>query len=200
MKRHIIIISAACVATLLLACGDETITDPAPNIEPTSPARVLENVERAFNQRDIGLLKAMLSEGFVFHFDPRDVGTYPPGGNYIIPESWSYTEFTQAISNMFTKVYSIDMTIPTGGVGEPAPGETTYEAENISITLTVMVDETNGYRIDRGYCNFAFERYVTARGKNYWRLTKWWDHTSAGFDGPRTLRPATLGSIFAAYR
>jgi len=202
MKGVIVSVCVAAAALFLSCGGKEGVTKPTPDrLEPTTPARVLKNVGIAFSQRDIGLLKAMLSEGFVFHFDPRDVGTYPPGGSrYKIPESWDYTGFWRALRNMFLEAYSVDMTIPTGGVGEPAPGETSYKAENISITLIVMVDEASGYLTEKGYCNFEFERYATAGGNNYWRLTKWWDHTSAGFDGPRTLAPSSLGQIFAAYR
>ncbi len=200
MKGVIVSVCVAAAALWLSCGGEEGVTKPTPERpEPTTPARVLKNVEIAFNQRDIGLLKAMLSENFVFYFDPNDIGSRPPGGKYIIPESWGYTELWQAIYNLFQKAYAIDMAINTDNVGAPAPGANTYCAENISVSLTVMVDPSNGFIVD-GYCNFAFERYAAANGKNYWRLTKWWDHTCQGFDGPRTSEPTSLGRIFALYK
>ncbi len=188
-------------ALLLLACGEEEgVTKPGPErVEPTTPAYVLKNVQMSFNQRDIYLLKAMLSESFVFYFDPRDVGQSPPGKTYIIPESWSYTEFCQALNNMFGQAYSIDLSIPTGRVGTPGENETTYRADNIPLDILVMIDELNGFVADQGYSNFEFERYEAAGGKKFWRLTAWWDRTSQGYDEYPGTSPSSLGRVLAMY-
>ena len=190
------------IAILALACGEEEgVTPTVPDrLEPTSPVNVLKNVVISFNQQDINLLKAMLSEDFIFYFDPRDVGNSPPGSQYEIPESWSYVEFWNAVGNMFDKAYSINLSIPTGRVGTPAENETTYGAENITISLLVMITELTGFIADGGYCNFEFERYEGASGKKYWRLTKWWDRTSEFFDAYPGVAPASLGNLLALYR
>ena len=190
------------VAVLTLACGEEEgVTPRVPDrLEATSPANVLKNVAISFNQSNIDLLKAMLSTDFVFYFDPRDVGASPPGSHYRIPESWSYTDFWQVLNNMFDEAYSISLSIPTGRVGTPAENETKYKAENVSISLLVMIDELNGYIADNGYCNFEFERYESASGKKYWRLTGWWDRTSEGYDGYPGASPASLGRLLALYK
>jgi len=199
MKKAIIFTIAT--AMLLLACGEEEgVTPRVPDRgEATTPANVLKNVEIAFNERDINLLKAMLSESFVFYFDPRDVGRSPPGSHYVIPESWSYVEFWNAAGNMFRQAYSINLAIPTGRVGTPGENETTYRADNISLSLLVMVDELNGFIVDHGYCNYEFEPYESAAGKKYWRLTGWWDRTSQGYDGSPGVEPASLGRVLAMY-
>jgi hypothetical protein len=200
--KNVLIASIAAAALLILACGEEEgVTKPGPErLEPTTPAYVLKNVEMSFNQRDINLLKAMLSEDFVFHFDPRDVGQNPPGSQYVIPETWSYTEFWQAVNNMFRKAYSIDLKIPTSRIGTPGENENTYLAENINISLLVMIDELNGYIAQQGYCNFEFERYEAASGKKYWRLTGWWDRTSEAYDANPGEKPTSLGKVLALYR
>ena len=200
MKR--LIIASVAVAVLTLACGEEEgVTPRVPDrVEPTTPANVLKNVAISFNQRDINLLQAMLSENFVFYFDPRDVGQRPPGSEYRIPESWSYTAFWRAVNNMFRKAYSINLSIATSGVGTPGENETTYRAENINLSLLVMIDDLNGFIADRGYCNFAFERYESAGGKKYWRLTAWWDRTSQGYDEFPGVAPGSLGRILALFR
>ncbi len=200
MKK--VIIASVAVAVLLLACGEEEgVTPRVPDrVEATTPAGCLENVEIAFNQRDVNLLKAMLSESFVFYFDPRDVGQTPPGKTYIIPESWSYTEFWHALDNMFDKAYRINLSIPTGTVGTPGENETTYRADNVTLSLLVMVDELNGFIADNGYCNFEFERYEAAGGKKFWRLTGWWDRTSQGYDEYPGTSPASIGKIFALFQ
>ncbi len=199
MKK--VIIASVAVAVLTLACGgEEGVTPRVPDrVEPTTPAYVLKNVEIAFNERDINLLKAMLSESFVFYFDPRDVGRSPPGSEYVIPESWSYTEFWQALNNMFDKAYSINLAIPTGRVGTPGENETTYKANNINISFLVMIDSLNGFIAEGGYCNFEFERYESAGGKKYWRLTGWWDRTSQGHDENPGAGGESLGKILALF-
>ncbi len=199
MKRMLSLAAAWALTTL--ACFNEEEPPPAPtHPEPTSPANVLKNVAISFNQRDINLLKAMLGPNFVFYFDPRDVGKNPPGKpGYMIPESWAYVEFWHALNSMFDKAYAINLSIPTGGVGEPGENETTYKADNISLSLLVMVDELNGFIADKGYSNFEFERYESAGGKKHWRLTGWWDRTSQGYDGSPGVEPASLGRVLAMY-
>lgn len=199
MKRMLLL--AAALALTTLACFEEEETPPPPTqFEPSSPVNVLKNVAASFNQRDINLIKAMLSENFVFHFDPRDVGGSPPGKpNIIIPESWSYTEFWNVLNNMFAKAYSIDLKIPTTRIGTPGKNETTYFAENINLSLLVMLDSLNGYIAQQGYCNFEFERYEAAAGKKCWRLTGWWDRTSQGYDANPGAEPSSIGRVLAIF-
>jgi hypothetical protein len=200
MKKAITALTA--VALLALSCGEEEgVTPREPDrLAPTSPANVLKNVELAFNNGDVDLLKAMLSTTFVFHFDPDDVGQNPPGKPYKIPESWSYTEFWKAVDNMFTEAHSISLSIPTDQVGTPGENETKFRADNISINLLVMVDELNGYLADQGFCNFAFESYTSEAGKKCWRLTKWWDRTAIPADGRIGFMPTSVGKILSLFR
>jgi len=192
-----LILTGMALTFLALACGEEDLTDPTP---VNTPAVVLKNVELSFNERNITYLKESLSDDFIFYFDPDDVGQNPPGGHYIIPESWSYTEFWQAVENLFWRSYSVSLTIPTASVGEPDPNATVYKAENISIKLLVMIDEVNGYLADAGYCNFAFERYDGKEGKKFWRLTGWWDNTATTYDANPGVSPTSLGRILALYK
>jgi len=161
----------------------------------------LKLVEISFNQANVDLLKAMLSEDFIFYFDERDVGQSPPGSSqYVIPESWSYAEFRQAVKNMFDKAYSINLSINTSGVGEPEENEAEYQAEYVSISLLVMISELSGYLAGGGYCNFKFERYETEKGEKHWRLTGWWDRTSEFMDAYVYTAPTSLGRVLAMYR
>jgi len=177
MKK--IILAGMALTLLALACGEEE--GVTPNVDyrlvPTSPRAVLVNVETAFNRRDINLLKAMLSENFVFYFNPHDVGQWLPGNLYVIPESWTRAEFIRAASKMLKRVYYVSLSIPTAGVNEPEPGAKTYKAENISIRLLVMIDERNGVLVDRGYCNFEFGEYTAKDANKYWHITEWRDLT-----------------------
>lgn len=180
LRAAIVTAAVAAAAVILTGClfSPPPPQEEQPAPEMTTPAYVLENIVYAYNHRDINQYKKALSPAFVFFFDTRDVGLKPPGSEYIIPESWSYTDDWQATDKMFNKAYSINLSIPTGRVGEPAPEETTYEAVNITISLLVMIDELNGFIADGGYCNFEFEKYQNEQSQNRWRLTKWWDRTS----------------------
>ncbi len=182
LRAGLVTAAAAVVALILTGClfspPEPQEEKPAPKM--TTPAYVLENIAYAYNHKDINLYKKALSPTFVFYFDPRDVGGSPPGSTYIIPESWSYTEDWNATNKMFQKAYSINLSIPTGRVGEPAPEENTFEAQNISISLLVMVDELNGFLAENGYCNFEFEKYKNEQSQDRWRLKAWWDRTSQG--------------------
>ncbi|MEE9456999.1 MAG: hypothetical protein V3W11_07610 [bacterium] len=197
MKRMLLL--AAALALMTLACFEEE-SPPAPKqFEPSSPVNVLKNVEISFNQRDINLLSAMLSENFVFHFDPRDVGRSPPGGSqYVIPESWTRAEFLRAVTNMFGKAYSISLSIETDNVGQPRPEETEYLAENVPVELLAMLNELDGY-ITYGTSTFDFERYLAEGGGKYWRLTEWQDGSRYHDEAPAALRPATLGTVLAVF-
>ena len=192
---------AAAVALLALSCGDEEgVTPREPDrLAPTSPANVLENVELAFNNRDVDLLKAMLSTTFVFYFDPDDVGQNPPGSEYEIPESISYTEFCTAAENMLKKAYSLSFTIYAEKVGSPPAGANKYRAEGVELYFLLMVDELNGFLVDQGYFNFEFERYEAAGGKSFWRLVKWWDFTAYPYGDRAAPAPASFGRALALY-
>ena len=198
MKKILPLVAA--LALLALSCGDEEgVTPVEPDrIAPTSPVNVLKNVELAFNNRDVDLLKAMLSTTFVFYFDPDDVGQNPPGSEYEIPESWNRTEFSRAVSNMFKKAYRISLSIETENVGEPPPEATIYNAEKVNVELLVMVDELNGYHA-YGLCTFEFERYLAEGGSKYWRLTKWRDRGRYHDEGLAAVTPSTIGKALAVY-
>ena len=196
MKKILYILAAL----LALSCFEEGGTTPGPEGPPeaTSPANVLKCVEMTFNLREKKIVVDEQSDNFVFYFDPDDVGQNPPGGGYVIPESWSCADFRGAVSNMYRKAFSISLTIPTGRVGTPDPNQPTYKAENISIQLLVMIDELNGY-IANGYCNFEFMRYDGKEGEKLWRLTTWWDNTGVSYDANPGVSPTSVGRVFALF-
>jgi len=202
VKRTITLTPAVPAAALALTGCDSTVINghehPVP--EYTSPAMVLKAVQISFNQSNIDYLKRALSPEFIFYFDPRDVGKSPPGrSGYKIPESWSYGEFWQAAYSMFNRAYSISLFVPVGPLREPGENETTYKAENVTISLLVMVDEVNGFKIDKGFCDFAFDAYYNERKEKRWRLTGWWDFTSGGYDERAAVAPGSLGKLLALY-
>lgn len=193
------IISLATVLALLaLACGEE---EPPPPTPPgNTPAEVLKCVEVSFNQKNIDLLKKSLSPNFVFYANPGGIGRANPKGTppYRFPSSYSYTEFWHIAHNMFNTAYGINLSISTGGVGEPEPEETTFVADHVELSLVVMVDEKRGY-LAEGYCHFEFEKYKDEQGQGWWRLTRWWDDTESGGEGPPGIERVPLWYILSLY-
>jgi len=191
-----LLVGAAASTFALAALGTGCLFGEEPEEPPevptmTEPKYVLANVEHSFNERDKELLDDCLRADFTFYFDAGDVGRNPPGSEYRIPESWSKAEFTAACGNMFDVAHSISLSIPRDKIGKPKEGVTYFVVEKNPLDILVMVDELNGYRADRGYCNFGFGRQADGR----WRMVNWYDHTGADYgDGP-----STLGKILALY-
>jgi hypothetical protein len=153
--------------------GDDIGKDP---ITPDSPSNVIYNLDLAYNKRDINLYKQCLSPQFTFYFNPIDVGKDVDG--YVIPTSWGYEEDWTATQNMFDLAYDIKMSLSENDVETPPEGATTYTAENIGVSLLVMVDANNGFIANKGTLEFNFETY-DSNGQTYWRIKDWRDFTYA---------------------
>ncbi|UCE26437.1 MAG: hypothetical protein JSW52_08785 [Candidatus Coatesbacteria bacterium] len=186
MPKPILLVSILASLFAFTACEDGGTTPlPPPSLDLTEPAKTLEAVEQAFNEKDLDDLALCIADTFTFHFDEDDIGGGP--GDFIIPETWGKEEFLKAVGYMFADAYSIDMDIDTSNVGDPEEGATEFTAENVLIELLVMVDATNGF-LARGFCDFGFAK-DTSGGYDNWRITDWWDYISDG--------PSSIGSILA---
>ncbi len=189
---------ALALALLPLACGEEEPPPPPPPVN--TPVGVLTYIEVSFNQRNIDLLKRSLSPNFVYYTDPGEIGRPRPEGTPCRPPPiYSFTEFWHIAYNMFNSAYAINLSISTGGVGEPGPEETTFRAGDVNVSLLVMVDENRGYLADEGYCHFEFEKYKNEQGQDVWRLTNWWDNTEGGGEEPPGIEHVPLWYILSLY-
>ncbi len=201
MKELLKATAAVTAAALAFTCGDNVIINGVnPPPVGASPANVLKNVEISFNQRDVDLLKRVLSTNFVYYTDPGELGRPRPEGTPSRPPPiYSFTEFCNVAYNMFATAYSINLKIPTAGVGEPGPEENTFSTADVELSLLVTVDEKSGYVADEGYCHFTFEKYKNEEGQDRWRLTKWWDDTVGGAEGPPGIEQVPLWYILSFY-
>jgi hypothetical protein len=192
------------IVSLVGAIACEEMYDPPPPPPsrwpvPTSPANVLKTVEISFNQRDIDMLKRVLSPNFVFYSNPGELGRAGPERDYPRPPPcYNYTEFWNVAYHMFNRAYSINLSIPTRGVGEPGPEETAFYADDVELSLLVMADEKSGY-LAKGYCGFEFEKYKNEQEQDRWRLTKWWDETEGGGEAPAGVERVPLWYILSLY-
>lgn len=188
MRR--VLLSFIAIGLLSVGCSDVIDESPTTGIPP-SPAIVAYYLELSVNKRDINLYKQCLSPHFTFYFHPDNTAE-ELGEGYVIPESWGYDEDWNAMQNMFTEAYDISFAIAENDIGEPADGATTYLAEDIPISLLVMIDSDNSF-LAEGTCDFTFETYES-NGKTYWRIKDWWDGTTG-----KEIEPATIGMIKAYF-
>ena len=99
MKRLIIYTSTFTVL-LLLACGDTTGYDSQWNA--TEPDMCIISCEKAFNDRNDGILETQITPDFTFHFAQSDIGETVNG--YTIPSTWNYEQGLRAAANMLPAV------------------------------------------------------------------------------------------------
>ncbi|UCE26250.1 MAG: hypothetical protein JSW52_07755 [Candidatus Coatesbacteria bacterium] len=178
------------ILTTLVACNN-AITP-----QGNTPAYALELVEESFNRRGLYLLDGLLSDDFVFYFDPNDVGT--PVGDYEIPESWDREDFTTTCENMFLEADLLEINFNTTDVSDPEEG-TTYILKDVPMTLLVMVTPAGGYYAE-GLCDFGFAN-DTFGGYDNWVVSERLDFTASSYFVNASNKPVerSLGYIIAIY-
>jgi len=183
-------------AWLAVGCGEEDDNgdgdNPPPSgvYEQTQPKYVLANVEYAFNHKDKVVLGGCLSEDFEYFFNPTDVGK--KAGNYTLPEKWTKTDMMKAAPNMFTGCEAIWIANYWQNVGNPAPGKTDLQINDVMFDFNVT---------DQGHYSIsemgALMNYYFVKGADgKWRLRKWRDRS--GWEGVEML-PNSFGSVIAMY-
>lgn len=179
------------ILTTLIAC-DDAITP-----QGNTPAYALELIEESFNRRSISLLDELLSNGFVFYFDPNDIGSTV--GDYEIPESWDRDDFTATCENMFSEADLIELNFNTTDVGDPEEGYIAVTLKDVPTTMLVMVTPAGGYYIE-GLCDFEFAN-DTYGGYDNWVVGEWYDFTASSYFASATHNPdgVSLGCILAIY-
>jgi hypothetical protein len=192
--RTVLVVSLASAVLLSFTACDDGGTTPATG---NTPAHVLRSLIYAFNSRDVETLDTALADDFTFYFDEDDVGKEV--GQYIIPESWTLTDFLDAVGKVFNYAHTIDMEINTSNVGAPGDDDTIYFARDVEVELLVMVEAVNGYKA-HGFCDFEFEDTVTGAGPDNWVVRNWWDDTAPVKSGDRNINQASIGFIMAVFR
>lgn len=178
------------ILTVLIAC-DDAVT-PRGN----TPAYTLELLEESFNRRAVSLLDGVLSDDFIFYFDPVDIGSTV--GDYEISESWNRDEFTATCGNMFSDAALIEINFNTTDVGDPEEGADTFVLKDVPTSLLVMVTPTGGYYAE-GLCDFDFTN-DTSGGYDTWVTGDWLDFTASTLVHAAD-KPAekSIGYILAIY-
>ncbi len=171
-----------------IACNETT----GPDIQGVTPTERIYNVELSFNARDVTLFERQLTDDFTFYFNENDVGNDVNG--YIIPESWNRDDISRAVDNLLELAHDVNLQLPEEDVGTPPEGATTYTADNIAVSLLVMVDENNGFIANKGMLEFTFEN-TPVSGIDQWSIIEWKDFTYA----KKGVESTSFGDILAAF-
>jgi hypothetical protein len=173
-----------------VACGDDPTEPPQPDqglrwMELTTRAAVLNNIEYAYNKRNIGAMNELVDESFTFFFAPGDVG-----GS--IPERWFRSNELDATSRLFSshlqpdppvdpvcRTILVDIAfndetewLPVSP--EDFPGETWYTA-TVFYTFTFEVEPDVTYLPQNGARSQFTVRDVADGSAEEWRLVEWRD-------------------------
>ena len=181
---------AAGLAAFGLSCAEDDVVCEKPPLYPMiEPRYVLANVALAFNNPDPTYLGRVLDPGFVFYFNPGDVGAELTTG-YVIPASWGRREFIRAAENLIASVKSVSFKCPWDTIGTPGAGVSEYEARTV-LVFVVRVDDTRYYRA-KGSCGYVFLKTPGVK----WQLAAWRDYASHHYGNGGEL---SLGRILALY-
>jgi hypothetical protein len=214
MRRVVYGVIVFTALALLPACDDDPTT-PAPAGQPTllpltTREAVLNNIEYAYNARQIDPIDALLDDNFTFFFSPGDVG-----GS--IPEQWSRIDEYEATRDLFISnvqpvpvgpvCESIHVDVGTGGIRwiaiipEGYPDETWYIAR-ASYAFTFEMEPDLTYLTAPGDSAYFVVRQVEVGNKKEWRLIEWRDlgNSLTGSVHNATSSESTWGGVKALYR
>ncbi len=192
-KKHTVMVAIASMLTAVLlsmACltGPSSSTPPgAPWDTIDSAWKVIENLEYAYNARDIDLYMSCFREDFEFHllwFDPH--------GNSAKQDSfWGYDIEELYHQNMFAYVNSIALTI-YGTSESPWTGDSTGLSLQLPRTFDLKVytneAQSEGFRA-AGSALFICRQDTT---DDQWYIWQWWDLSD-------TKESSTWGEIKAMF-
>jgi hypothetical protein len=192
----------------------ESANDPPPDerrLPLTSREAVLNNIEYAYDHRDIDVIDELLDAEFTFFFAPGDVGGQ-------IPEQWPRTDELQVTNDLFV---SNSQPVPTGPVCRSVRVDVgTNDLHWVPITPDGYPNETWYTTIT--FYSFIFEMeldqtFVSSPGAKaefivrnvgsvavpHWRLVEWRDSGANFLVSARTVGGTSekaWGSIKALYR
>ncbi len=176
-KKNSAMAAIASVLTALLlamACltGPDNYTPPSAPWEPVDSAwKVIENLEYAYETKDIDLYMSCFREDFEFHLMELYI---PPAYSPMQDSSWGYAAEEQIHQNMFTNVPLIELTL-SGNSEYPWIGDSTGQSYQLNRTFDLWVYTyllpAHGYRAS-GEVYFICRPDTT---DDQWYVWQWWD-------------------------
>jgi hypothetical protein len=181
-----------CTATLMLlalGCNADKVTKPPVDtryLAQSSPENCLENLKRAYNERDIEEYGRLFTEDFTFEFSQVD-WSRPDNPT---PKTWGFDQEQTSARNMFTDhtVQKIELTYvvnPAADSGGEHAGTWKIAQDRIYLRLTTLKEDgtTLILLIDAANDTFYFKEYpeeAASDGGHLWRIALWQDEPLGG--------------------
>jgi hypothetical protein len=166
----------------------------------TEKADVLDNFERAHNERDTSHYDALLDDNFTFFYTEADVG----GAG--TPVQWGRTDDITATHGLFAAASTIDMdVVREGGVTwiEVNPGSETWYSTTVYYTFVIHIGDTT-YLTNAGTkMQFTIRNAGTDMAPQ-WRLVQLRDLGGPSLQAQATsaaeTQPTTYGQVKSLFR
>lgn len=203
---------SCCALLFLIACKkDGGVIEPPVNdgyLPATSPANLLENLKKAYQERTLDKYAALFdSDTFAFEFSQLDRDSDPS-----LPMHLSFTEDQQSTKKMMedatvTQVvlrFAIEEKVPAAPAdnlpgGPDGVWKVTGNAVHLEVHTQDEIGEPLVFRVDGDSADFFFREYPEApiNGAPSWKIVYWRDRPIG--DGARAPVRATWGGIKALY-
>ncbi len=173
--------------------GGQTYWQP-----PTTPSRVMLNMDGALEARSIGLYMECMDTSFVFLADPADTAEY--GGTFSF-DDWDWTSEQNTVGNIFASVQgsglpaesllSVAFSLDPEHPDPPAPTDSAVIWRNYS-----MVVAGSGYAEWGDPALGQAKITLVEDDFNYWKISLWEDFRPDDY----TEGMYTWGVVKASYR
>jgi hypothetical protein len=208
MKRTLLFLSVAVVALFALSCGDDTTGPTAPvssryvKKDLSNKADVLNNIEYAYNKRNVPTYVELLDDNFTFFF------TEPgPGGG--TPVQWGRPDEVTTTSGLLAAANSMNMSIDwkdssgnsTVQWSEQISGTETWYSTTVFYHFTIKIGDTTYIPDNGSKAEFTVRNAGTAE-KPIWKLVEFRDlgASSLHYAASRATEPTSWGQVKAIYR
>jgi hypothetical protein len=207
MWRHLPELAAACGLVVLVGCSDDVtpIVWPSPYLPRTSPANLLHNLQKAYEQRNIAEYDSLLAKDFIFMISREDQQ------NPHFDDSWGKGEEVLIHTRMFDAEMVQTLTVAFVGaaaVWDPADSMYTVVISNVNLLLYGSTPahpiDVKEYRVVNGRAKFWFRKNgwaASPKPDSIWTIVKWEDDAFARRAGghPPVSEEQSWGSIKALF-
>jgi hypothetical protein len=203
-----VFLSVAVVALFALSCGDDT-TGPTPPVSSryvekdlSNKADVLNNIEYAYNKRNVTSYDRLLDDNFTFFF------TEPgPGGGTAV--QWGRPDELTTTSGLLAAANSMNMSIDwkdssgnsTVQWSEQISGTETWYDATVFYHFVIKIGENTYIPNNGSKAEFTVRNAGTAE-KPKWKLVEFRDLGAPSFVNATSMatEPTTWGEVKAIYR
>jgi hypothetical protein len=207
MKRSTLLLVAAVVALFAVACSDDSV-QPTPCLscggKPLSKkSDVLNNIEYAYNKRNIAKYDELLDDNFTFFYTQ---GAVSGGGT---PVQWGRPDELTTTSGLLAAADKVDLTIDWKDADgnatvqwvEQISGSETWYYTTAFYHFTIKIGDTTYIPNTGAKAQFTVRNAGTAE-KPKWKLVEFRDLGASSLLNAtsKATEPTTWGQVKAIYR